>query len=76
MKYAVIYKDSYESAPYDRNDLGSIVHYDTIKLFDSKENLIHWIKEEETRYAKKTYRVIQYEDLKVTKTIQIELDQV
>ena len=74
MKYAVIYKQSYWAAGYDAKDPGYTAYYDTMKEFENRESLVRWIDNEEaTRYNKATYRVIQFEELKVNKTIQIDL---
>ena len=74
MKYAVIYKDSYYEAPYDKYDTATTRYYETIKEFDTKEELMKWIThEEEKSYNKLTYRVIQYEELTLVKTVNLEL---
>lgn len=73
MKYAVIYKGSYYAAGYDDSDPGYTAYYDTIKEFENKESLVRWIDNEESKYSKPTYRVIQFEELTVNKTIQIDL---
>lgn len=75
MKYAVIYKESYYVAGYDARDSGHTAYYDTMQEFEDRESLMKWITREEsdTRFNKKIYRVIQFEELKVSKTIEIDL---
>lgn len=73
MKYAVLYKQSYWAAGYDDKDPGYTAYYDTIQEFENKESLMRWIDNEESKYSKTTYRVIQFEELKVNKTVQIDL---
>lgn len=74
MKYAVIYKESYYVAPYDKHDTGGTSYYDTLQEFDDKAALLKWVELEESRFAKRTYRVIEFNELKVTKTVHIDLD--
>ncbi len=75
MKFAVIYKGSYYEAPYDQHDTGHTSYYPTITEFDTKEALLRWIENEDnSKYSsKKPYRVIQFDELKVTKTVQFDL---
>ena len=74
MKYAVIYKESYTAAGYDACDSSYTAYYDTIKEFDTEQELMDWVTLEDSRsYGKKTYRVIQFEALKVNKSISFEL---
>ena len=76
-KYAILYKHVYhEHDSYEPNSNGMRCEVDTYKEFPDRTALQKWIEENDNRneYSKiKGYRVIEFNDLKVTRTVTLEV---
>lgn len=70
MMYGAIVKETYIEAAYGRHDSDHTVTYEKLIEFETEEKLREWVLENDSStYNKKQYRVIQFEELKVERTV-------
>ena len=73
IKYAAIVECSYyEQDPYDSHAPGSIVKYHSLKEFKDRREMELWVERQvKTKLSSPIYRIIQFEELKVTTEVKI-----
>ncbi len=73
LKYGALIKDSYVSTNYGQSDT---IEFTALKKFKDRAEMEEWVKNHEGLvYSRPTYTVIQYTELKVKTTINIEVEE-